>query len=115
MDRRLEFQGLLEHIMQTAYPANFPDLQSSSKYHVYFQADQNTKLAYPAIMYEWSREDTKRANNDSYSRTRGYQVTVIDRNPDSPIPALIADIRMTRFSAFNRVNGLHHTVYTTYF
>ena len=101
--------------MQTAYPAIFPDQTASSRYHVYYQPDQNTKLAYPAILYRWDREDNKRANNQSYSRTRGYEVTVIDRNPDSPLPTLVGDIPKASFAATNRISGLHHTVYTIYF
>lgn len=82
---------------------------------VYFQAPANNKMEYPCIVYSIDREDAKFADNNTYHRTVGYQVTVIDRNPDSHIPAAVAALPLTSFQRFFVVDGLNHFVYSTFF
>lgn len=101
--------------MNNLFPGSFPDQNASNKYHVYFQPDQNVKLSYPAIIYQRDRVNNRLANNRSYTRSKGYQITVIDRNPDSKIPDAVAQLPYTSFSAHNKVDGLNHDVYVTYF
>lgn len=50
--------------------------------NVYFQPPESVKLSYPCIVFKRSTGDTRFADNKKYSYTRGYQVTVIDRDPD---------------------------------
>lgn len=115
MDRRLELQALLESIMTKIYPDKVPDTNASQKYHVYFQVDQNTRMAYPAIVYTVDALDHKRANNETYALTDRYQITVIDRNPDTKLRNEIIQIPYTRFLSRNVSDGLNHFVYATYF
>ena len=56
---------------------------------VYFQPPESIKIDYPCIIYERSRINTKFADNLHYIDKTGYTVTVIDRNPDSAIPAYV--------------------------
>lgn len=82
---------------------------------VYFQPDENTKMQYPAIVYEIDGQDTIHADNTPHRRIDRYQVTVIDRNPDVPVRQLIETLPMCTFSrAFSR-DGLNHRIYTLYF
>jgi len=82
---------------------------------VYFQAPSQDKMVFPCIMYNLDDEFAAYADNTPYSRISKYQVTVIDRNPDSQIRGKIADLPMSSFQRFFVVDGLNHTVYNLYF
>lgn len=101
MDRRLELQNLLE------------DLLGSNQ--VYFQPPTNVKMSYPAIVYKRDDEDSKFAGNKPYSRTHRYMVTVIDRDPDSIFPDLVASLPMCVFSRHYTADNLNHDSYSLYF
>lgn len=97
MAPRLELQALLK---------TFCD-------HVYFQPPD--KMEYPCILYQRDQEDKKFADDLPYSRTKRYVVTVIDRNPDSPIPDKIAALPMSSFNRFFVADNLNHDVFNVYF
>lgn len=101
--------------MLKALPGTLPDVSSANKYHVYFQADQNTNMIYPAIVYERVGVDALHANDGLYKRDKQYQVTIIDRNPDSPIPDAVAYLRHARFVDHFKRDGLNHDIYTISF
>lgn len=82
---------------------------------VYFQPPSNVSMSYPAIVYKRFGEDRKRADNSLYGRTIQYQVTVIDRNPDSDIPDKIAHLPMCVLNRTYAANNLHHDVFNLYF
>ncbi len=101
MGLRLELQSLLEVILGSE--------------NVYFQPPPNVKMQYPAIVYNRNDEDTEFSGNVPYIRTIRYQVTVIDRNPDSVIPAMIAALPMCTRNRFFAANNLNHDVFNLYF
>ena len=101
MGTRYELQYLLVSILESA--------------NVYFQPPNNTKLVYPCIVYRWDREATKFADNQRYRGVKGYQVTVIDMNPDSEIPNKIAKLPMCMFDRFFTSDNLNHFVYNIFF
>jgi hypothetical protein len=72
-------------------------------------------MTYPAITYKRDYEKVVFANNLPYSRSKRYLVTVIDRDPDSPIPDLIAGLPMCQFDRAFPTEGLNHSVYVLYF
>lgn len=82
---------------------------------VYFQQDENIKLEYPCIVYERDYRATEFAGNKPYSSTKRYQVTIIDRDPDSVIPEKVAALPMSTFVRFFKEDGLNHDIYTLYF
>jgi hypothetical protein len=100
MAQRLQLQALLE----TLGPEK-----------VYFQSPSEDKMVYPCILYSIDEEAAKYADNNPYSLTFGYQVTVIDRNPDSVIPKKVARLPMSSYRRFFVVDGLNHTVYRLFF
>ena len=101
MDKRLELQMLLETLLGSR--------------QVYFQPPATVQMKYPCIVYHRDYEDTQFAGNNPYRRTKRYQVTVIDRNPDSHIPNKVAELRMCVFDRFYTADNLNHDVYKLYF
>lgn len=83
--------------------------------NVYFQPPNGTLMQYPAIVYKRDFADTKFAGNKPYSFTKRYQVTIIDKNPDSAIPDLVAALPMCVFSRSFSVDNLNHDIYDLYF
>ena len=83
--------------------------------NVYFQPPENIKLVYPCIIYEPDDESRTHANNGIYSLKDEYQVTIIDRDPDSAIRQAVRMIPMSSFSRFYATEGLNHFIYTLYF
>jgi len=101
MGQRLQLQDLLEEILGTE--------------EVYFQPPTNVQIQYPCIIYERDIAVTQFADNDPYRYTKLYQVTVIDRDPDSKIPDKVAALRMCLHNRFFAANNLNHDVFNLYF
>jgi hypothetical protein len=99
MAPRLDLQALLEDITPK----------------VYFQPPTNVKMEYPCIVYERDSGDTKFADDKPYTHTVRYSVTVIDRNPDSPILGKVAALPMCLFNRFFSADNLNHNVYNLFF
>ena len=82
---------------------------------VYFQPPSNVSMVYPAIVYNRDIRHVSYADNEIHSQTHRYQVTVIDRDPDSLLPDLVGDMPMsTRIRHFT-TEGLHHDIFYVYF
>lgn len=82
---------------------------------VYFQPPASVEMKYPCIVYEKDRVNTDFADNTPYKHMKRYQITVIDRNPDSEIPDQVANFPMCSFDRHFTADGLHHDVYNLYF
>lgn len=83
--------------------------------HVYFQPPVNVALEYPCIVYNRDFAETKFADNAPYDIVYRYLVTVIDRNPESDIPAKVAAMPMATFNRFFTTDDLNHDVYQVFF
>lgn len=84
---------------------------------VYFEPDTNVKLVYPCLIYSISNEEFSYTSNKIYTSIDQYDVTIIDKNPDSTIPKDLVDFGFSRLR-FDRsyvYENLHHTVYKLYF
>lgn len=99
MAPRLQLQSLLE---------TFCD-------HVYFQTPTNITLAFPCIRYVRDGSKVKYADDRKYDRVRRYQVTVIDRNPDSSLPDQVEDLQFCTFDRWFAADNLNHWVFTLFF
>jgi hypothetical protein len=99
--RRLDLQQLLEETL------------GSDK--VYFQPPSNVTMVYPAIVYNRDQLETTFANDKPYTTRTRYQVTVIDRSPDSEIVGRVAALPLCRHERFFATSGLNHDVFTLYF
>lgn len=82
---------------------------------VYFQAPSKDLMEFPCIIYNIDDEDVAYADNNPYSRTLRYQVTVIDRNPDTDIRGKVASLPFSRFNRFFVADGLNHFVYNLHY
>lgn len=84
--------------------------------NVYFQPPESIKLAYPCIVYRRSSGDTKYSNDMPYLFTQAYEVTVIDKDPDSPlIRAIATGFPMVRYNRHYVNDNLNHDTFTLYF
>jgi hypothetical protein len=72
-------------------------------------------MLYPAIVYQRDAADTQFADNRPYAYNKRYQVTVIDRNAESPIPDKVAMLPKTTYERWFAADGLNHDVFTIYF
>jgi hypothetical protein len=81
----------------------------------YFQPPANVEMQYPCITYQRDSARTVFADNAPYRHTKRYQVTVIDRTPDSEIPDKVARLPLCVFQRFFTADNLHHDVFDLYF
>ena len=101
MGTRLELQTLLE--------------QTLGSRNVYFQPPETLKISYPCIIYTRDYAVTKFADNNPYTHTKRYSVTVIDKNPDSLIPDMIASMPLSTFVRHYTADNLNHDIYNVFF
>jgi hypothetical protein len=101
MGTRLELQSTLE------------GLQGGVS--VYFQPPSNIEMVYPAIVYNRDYQHDEHADNLRYAMCRRYQITVIDRDPDSAIPDKVSALPMSKYVRHFTTEGLNHDIYYVYF
>lgn len=79
---------------------------------VYFQPPSNVSMTYPCIVYKRDRSDSTFADNRPYNYPVRYQVTLIDRNPDSvTFPKLVGLSQCLHIRSF-AADNLHHDVFS---
>lgn len=83
--------------------------------NVYFQPPESIKMKYPCIVYNLSSGDTKYADDYVYSFTRRYNVTIIDKDPDSEIPDGMSRFKMCSFDRMFTSDNLNHFVFNLYY
>jgi hypothetical protein len=82
---------------------------------VYIQGPGPQTMVYPCIRIARNDSFVAFADNLQYLFKKRYSITVIDRQPDSPIPDLVEALPHTRFDRFYVANGLNHFVFNLYF
>lgn len=82
---------------------------------VYHQPPASIRMQYPCVRYGLSGKNVKHANNSKYFNMNQYSLTIIDTNPDSPIPSLIEQLPYCEFDRSYSKDGLNHWVYTLYY
>lgn len=103
MGTRTELNDILSEILE-------------SEDRVYFQPPESLKIEYPCIIYNRVAGNTRYADNKTYSFKKKYEITVIDKNPDSKIPdTLIENIQGIRYDRHYVSNNLHHDVFDLFF
>ena len=83
--------------------------------NVYFQPPETVKMTYPAIVYGLENIKNLFADDGIHFSKRQYQVTVIDKDPDSEITEKIVLLPLCRFSRHFEKDNLNHDVFTLYF
>ncbi len=101
MAQRLELQSVLVDILGTN--------------DVYFQPPPTVQMTYPCIVYNRDDVDMTHADNKPYRSKKRYQVTVIDRDPDSTIPEKVGELPLCVYDRFYAADNLNHDVYKLFF
>ena len=100
MDSRLELHEMLCGILGSR--------------NVYFQPPESVKMNYPAIVYSRKAIDNQFADNGVYKQDTGYELTYIDKDPDSPNVKKISQLPCCRFDRHFTADNLNHDVFTLY-
>lgn len=101
MSRRTDLQVILETLIGST--------------NVYFQPPETIKMVYPCIVYEHYSGRTFFADNKPYTHSKCYQITVIDKNPDSVILDAVVMLPMCMFNRHFAVDNLNHDIYILYY
>jgi hypothetical protein len=96
-DRRLELHAKLKTVLGSN--------------NVYFQAPSNLVMQYPCIRYERSKLRTIFADGFPYSFTDRYQLTLMVKDPDSPIFRAVASLQGCIHERSFNVDGLYHHIF----
>lgn len=99
-NRRIRLQTELEHICD----------------NVYFEPPESIKLKYPAIIYTRNNIHLSSADDINYKMSKGYKITVIDKDPDSEILKLLIDkFSMLSFEQHFKLEGFNHDIFSLYY
>ena len=101
MATRIDLQNVLEELLGSR--------------NVYYQPPESLKMNYPAIVYARKTIDNSYANNSVYKQNYAYEITVIDKNPDSEIVNKISKLPTCRFDRHFKSDNLNHDVFTLYY
>lgn len=66
-------------------------------------------------MYQLDGDKAEHGDNQPYRRTRRYQVTVIDRNPDNTLHDKVGEFPTSVFDRFFASDNLNHYVYNLFY
>lgn len=84
--------------------------------HAYFQPPENIKLEYPCIVYSRASGYETHADNRFYVGTRQYDLTLIERNPDSTVGEEIRlYFPMCTITNYYTADNLYHTKLNLYY
>lgn len=101
MATRVDLQNVLEELLGSR--------------NVYYQPPESLKMNYPAIIYARKTIDNSYANNSVYKQNYAYEITVIDKNPDSEIVNKVSKLPTCRFDRHFKSDNLNHDVFTLYY
>lgn len=101
MPSRIELQSVLEKLAESR--------------NVYFQPPPTLRMEYPAIVYSLDGIDSEHADNTVYHSFIKYQVTVIDKNPDSELIFKVASLPTCKHIRTYTADNLNHNVFDLYY
>ena len=101
MEKRLQLQTLLETLLGSR--------------NVYFQPPESLKMKYPCIIYSRENSSTYFADDNPYKNQLRYQLTLVDKNPDSTSLGKLASLPLCKFQRHFTKDNLNHDVYYIYY
>lgn len=101
MGTRTELQSELENLLGSE--------------NVYYQSPPSTGMKYPAILYNKSKIQIKRANNGAYIVCTRYELIVIDKRPDHPVIKRLLELPYCAYDRPYKSGNLYHDVLTLYY
>lgn len=81
----------------------------------YFQPPETTKLKYPCVIYKLENYQSNNADNIKYVNHKRYNVTYVDKDPDSVVPDELIHLPMCSFNTFYTSENLNHWSYSIYY
>ena len=106
LNRRLLLDNELREVLQEAL----------GYVHLYYQPPESVKMKYDCIRYEEASFNVRYADTRSHVLHTEYQVIVITRDPDSPIPRMIQErFSMCRSGRKYAADNLYHFPFTIYY
>lgn len=109
----LERRTLLQTELEGYFSAD-PRVEDPSE-HVSFQPDESSVILYPHIVYSRDPAYKTHADNIRYLHTDKYEMTYIDRKPDSPVFDELEKRPYCLHKASFVEDGLHHDVFDLYY
>lgn len=100
MNSRLELHEILEDLLGNK--------------NVYFQPPESIKMSYPAIRYNLSDIDIRKADNITYKTKRRYTIILMHKNPDNDIVDKMVNFGMS-FDRFYTSDGLNHYAFSYFY
>lgn len=107
MSKRLELHEILCEIINIT--------ESDGDRHVYFQAPASVKMKYPAIRYNRRPKKAIHADNIIYRHLNSYELTLIDKNPDSKYIEQILELPYCAHDAHYKADNLNHDTFILYY
>lgn len=101
MGNRIDLDNLLRSILNSN--------------NVYFQPPESIKMEFPCIVYKHNSYFTKSASNIKYLFKKSYQITYMDKLPNSDIPDKLSKLSMCKHINTYVANNLNYYVYNLYF
>ena len=106
MDRRFLLDNELREVLQ----------ETLGYVNIYFQPPESVRMNYDCIRYRKVGMDIRYGDNRSYMIRDQYEVMVITRDPDSPLPRIIQE----RFAYCSpgrefEADNLYHHPFTIYY
>jgi hypothetical protein len=83
--------------------------------NVYFQPPTDIELDYPCIIYRRDSDSSSFADNVRHRHKWRYEVTVIDRNPDSSLVESVVELKFCTFDRHFTTENLNHDVFHLFF
>ena len=84
--------------------------------NVYFQPPSNISMVYPCIVYRKDGKYRQMANDNSYILDQGYEIMLIEKNPDSNLADVIErHFQSCVISRYYTVDNLNHTILNLYY
>lgn len=102
--------------MATARELELHDILLQNCPNVYLQVPSNMQMKYPCIKYSKGVGAKQFGNDRVYLDIQAWDITVIDRNPDSTIATkLESDLQYCTIQQRYVVDGLNHTTLKLYY
>lgn len=83
--------------------------------NVYYQPPENLKMGYPAIRYSLSDIESLKADDTLYVGFRGYDVVVIDKNPENPVIEKLLALPNSSYDRHYVNDNLYHDIIKIYY
>lgn len=83
--------------------------------NAYYQPPASVRMSYPCIRYRKYAIDNVPADNLPYLQFHGYELTVIDKDPDSAVAEAVSKLPRCRFTRSYYADNLNHFVFIIYY